>query len=265
DVALKNTTTGQYVVWSTDSSGNYLSYSSSVVGAVSGNNPALEAIETTFNQDLNGDHVIGIYAVPGTTLQITTPLSGPSGSAIIGAGATLELGAANSSSVTFASSTGMLALDHPSTFGGVIYGFTGDGTLSGSDQIDLKNINFSNVHDSYANSVLTVTDGTNTAALDFNGSYTLANFEFASDGKGGTILFDPPVTAGQQGNLQPQIMQDPGTSALNQRVALFSQQIAAAFPSSAFGDSGGSTVGATALTGAQLAQIAAPVLAQLHA
>jgi len=29
--------------------------------------------------------------------------------------------------------------------------------------------------------------------LDFNGSYTLANFKFASDGSGGTIVYDPPA------------------------------------------------------------------------
>ena len=207
DVAWENTSAGLYTVWSTNSSGNY---TSNVIGAVSGSSTALETLENTFQQDLNGDGVVGIYAAPGTTLQISSPLSGPSGSATIGAGATLELAAANSSSVTFTSSTGSLELDQPSTFDGVIFGFTGNGTLSGSDQIDLKGISFSNIQDSYSNGVLTVSNGTQSAALDFNGSYVLANFEFASDGKGGTIVYDPPVTAGQGGNLQPQIMQDPG-------------------------------------------------------
>ena len=41
---------------------------------------------------------------------------------------------------------------------------------------------------------MTVTDGTNTDKLNFNGSYTLANFSFASDGRGGTIVYDPPAT-----------------------------------------------------------------------
>ena len=261
DVAWKNQASGLYTVWTTDSSGNYISNSVNVPG----NNIALETFENTFQQDLNGDGVIGIYAAPGTTLQISSPLSGPSGSATIGAGATLELAAANSSSVTFNSSTGSLELDQPSTFNGVIFGFTGNGTLSGSDQIDLKGINFNTVHDSYSNGVLTVTDGTNSAALDLNGSYTLANFSFASDGKGGTILYDPPVTVGQAANLQPEIMQDPGPSALNQQLALFSQTIAAAFPSSAFGESASSTAGASELTGAQLSQLAAPIATQQHA
>ena len=71
----------------------------------------------------------------------------------------------------------MLKLDNPSTFSGTINNFSGNGTLSSSDQIDLKGINFSSVHDTYSNGVLTVTDGTHTDKLDFNGSYTLANFE----------------------------------------------------------------------------------------
>jgi hypothetical protein len=238
---------------------------SNLTGTVAGNNTALEALENTFQQDLNGDGVIGIYAAPGTSLQISNSLSGPSGSATIGAGATLELSAANSSSVTFTSSTGMLDLDQPSTFDGVIYGFTGNGTLSGSDQIDLKGINFSNIQDSYSNGVLTVTNGTQSAELDFHGSYVLANFEFASDGHGGTIVYDPPVPAAAQGGSVPlQVMNASSTAALDQSVALFSQTIAAAFPSSSSGESGGAAIGAE-LSSVHLSQITTPVTNQQHA
>ena len=261
DIAWHNTSSGQYSVWSLDSNGNYLS---NVINPVAGNSPALETLENTFQQDLNGDGVIGIYATPGTTLQISNPLSGPSGSATIGAGATLELAAANSSSVTFTSSTGSLELDQPSTFDGVIFGFTGNGTLSGSDQIDLKGISFSNIHDSYSNGVLTVSNGTQSAELDFNGSYVLANFEFASDGKGGTIVYDPPVT-GQASNAAANTTNNPAVSALNQQVALFTQQIAAAFPSSSAGDASSPTGSASELTAAQLTQLTTPVANQQHA
>jgi serralysin len=193
DVAWKDAATNQYAVWTTDSNGNFVSST----GAIAATSTTLQSYESIFQQDLNGDGVIGIYAAPGTTLQINSSLTGPSGSATIGTGATLELAAADSSSVTFSSSTGMLKLDSPSSFNGVIFNFTGNGTLSGSDQIDLKGLNFSSVQDTYANGVLTVTDGTHTDVLDFNGSYTLANFKFASDGSGGTIVYDPPVPAGQ--------------------------------------------------------------------
>jgi hypothetical protein len=195
DVAWHDPSSGLYTVWSTDSNGNYLS---NLIGAVASNSTALENFETIFNQDVNGDGHTGIYVAPGTTLQVTSPLPSTVGSATIGAGATLELGTADSASITFNSSTGMLKLDSLTAFTGVIDNFTGNGSLSGSDQIDLKGINFNSVHDSYSNGILTVTDGTNTATLDFNGTYVLANFDFASDGSGGTVVYDPPVPAQPQ-------------------------------------------------------------------
>jgi hypothetical protein len=191
DVAWKNTSTGQYTVWTTDGNGNYKAN----IGAVSGTSTALESLEPVFHQDLNHDGVIGLYAAPGKTLQISNALGGTSGSATIGTGATLELKAADSASVTFAGSTGTLRLDHSSTFSGKIFKFAGNGTLSGSDHIDLRNIKYSSVHDSYSKGVLTVTDGSgDSAKLNFSGSYSLANFKFANDGSGGTIVYDPPVT-----------------------------------------------------------------------
>jgi hypothetical protein len=55
DVAWKVPGADQYTVWSTDNSGNYVS---NVVGVVSGSSAALQSLETTFHQDLNGDGVI---------------------------------------------------------------------------------------------------------------------------------------------------------------------------------------------------------------
>jgi serralysin len=62
DVAWKDPVSGQYSVWRTDSNGNYLS---NLVGQVAGTNTALESLETTFHQDLNGDGIIGL---PTSTL-----------------------------------------------------------------------------------------------------------------------------------------------------------------------------------------------------
>jgi hypothetical protein len=56
EIALKNSGTDQYTVWTTDSNGNY---SGNLIGAVSGNSYALESLEPAFNQDLNGDGTIG--------------------------------------------------------------------------------------------------------------------------------------------------------------------------------------------------------------
>ena len=58
DVAWKNTGTGQYTVWSTDSNGNYKGNLTG--GAVSGTSSALESLEPIFHQDLNRDGVIGL-------------------------------------------------------------------------------------------------------------------------------------------------------------------------------------------------------------
>ncbi|WP_426419440.1 NF038122 family metalloprotease [Bradyrhizobium genosp. A] len=57
DVAWKMTGVDQYTVWSTDSSGNYMS---TLASAVSGASYALESLETAFHQDLNGDGTIGV-------------------------------------------------------------------------------------------------------------------------------------------------------------------------------------------------------------
>ena len=57
DVAWKIPAANEYTVWSTDSNGNYLA---NIIGVVPGNVYALDSIETTFNQDLNGDGTIGL-------------------------------------------------------------------------------------------------------------------------------------------------------------------------------------------------------------
>jgi hypothetical protein len=56
-VAWKVDGADKYTAWSTDNNGNYIA---NVIGGVTGNSLALESLETTFHQDLNGDGVIGI-------------------------------------------------------------------------------------------------------------------------------------------------------------------------------------------------------------
>ncbi len=137
-----------------------------------------------------------LEAAGGATLRIDDAVTGTGGS-VIGAGATLELAAGDSGTVTFNSTTGTLILDHASAFSGQIMGFTGDGTLAGSDQIDLRGLNYSMVHSSYNSStgVLDISDGTTTVDLKFAGTYSQANFKFANDGSGGTIVYDPPTSS----------------------------------------------------------------------
>jgi Tryptophan-rich Synechocystis species C-terminal domain len=56
-VAWKVTGVSTYIVWNTDTNGNYVF---SATGVVTGTDPSLEALETTFGADLNGDNVIGV-------------------------------------------------------------------------------------------------------------------------------------------------------------------------------------------------------------
>ena len=56
EVAWKVTGADQYTVWTTDSNGNFVSG----IGVVSGSSYALESLEASFQQDLNGDGTIGL-------------------------------------------------------------------------------------------------------------------------------------------------------------------------------------------------------------
>jgi hypothetical protein len=118
----------------------------------------------------------------------------------IGHGESSELAANAVAEVTFADATSHLILDDASSSHIVVSGFTGDGTLEGSDQIDLKDIDYNSQtfaeHYDATKGLLTVTDGHETATLQFNGDYQEANFKFVTDGHGGTIVYDPPVPAG---------------------------------------------------------------------
>jgi hypothetical protein len=61
EVAFNLAGTNQYTVWNTDANGNI---TTDTIGTVTGNSAALEGLETSFHQDLNGDGVIGDPSVP---------------------------------------------------------------------------------------------------------------------------------------------------------------------------------------------------------
>jgi hypothetical protein len=66
EVAWKVAGADQFVVWSTDSNGNY---TSNILNAVAGTDPTLESLETSFHQDLNGDGVIGPPSASSTVVE----------------------------------------------------------------------------------------------------------------------------------------------------------------------------------------------------
>ncbi len=65
EVAWRTPGADQYQVWDTDSAGNYLS---APLSNVSGTDPALVSMETSFNHDLNNDGVIGAPPAPDQPL-----------------------------------------------------------------------------------------------------------------------------------------------------------------------------------------------------
>jgi serralysin len=65
EVALEEAGANLYGVWNTDASGNFVSAG---VSNVSGTSAALESVELSFNDDLNGDGTIGIPVPPSATL-----------------------------------------------------------------------------------------------------------------------------------------------------------------------------------------------------
>jgi serralysin len=96
EVAWKATGADQYTVWNTDGDGNFLNY---VTGVVSGSSLALESQETTFQQDLNSDGIVGIPFIEGfgsTGLAVADHiyylLSGGSGPSLKYFGATVGFG-----------------------------------------------------------------------------------------------------------------------------------------------------------------------------
>ncbi|MBB4425793.1 hypothetical protein GGD66_004354 [Bradyrhizobium sp. CIR48] len=87
-VAWKEASTGQYTAWNTDNDGNYVSHVSTLTGStsggsVSGTDSGLKSLETSFQQDLNGDGQIGASSAAAPTSSTPT-----AGTVIESAGAT---------------------------------------------------------------------------------------------------------------------------------------------------------------------------------
>ncbi|MGA7804125.1 MAG: hypothetical protein WCB02_05810, partial [Bradyrhizobium sp.] len=262
-----------FIIWNTDRNGNYLSQS----GVLSGTSAALESYESSFDYDLNGDGVIG---TPTTVIEATgnlvLSLSHMTQPATIDAGATLELTGADSGSITFKGATGTLVLDHSTEFTGQLLNLTGDGNPSSSDQIDLRDIAFAagtttvSYSGNASGGTLTITDAEHdTANISLVGNYTNSTWTLSSDGHGGTIVIDPPLQADNATSVvaPPPSMRHSGSAvdtALNHQVALFSQYMASAFPSSAF-EHGNSSIMSTSGSGdGHLAHLAQPVATQQH-
>jgi hypothetical protein len=198
DIAWQIPGTNQFTFWTTDSNGNY---TSNITGLVPGTDATLKSLETVFHQDLNGDGVIGV-----------TSLASPAA-------------AANSAPAVFTGST--LTMDASSPFSGHIVGFARDGSLQGSDQTDLRGMNYNSIHSTFdgATGIHAVNDGTNTTDLQFLGNYSQASFKFADDGGGGSLIYaqvssgQPPLLGG--GDTAPIQVDGNGVSTAGQDTFIF--------------------------------------------
>jgi hypothetical protein len=112
---------------------------------------------------------------------------------MIGTGGTAHAFAgASVHNATFAGTDATLVLDHASDFSGFISGWQ-DG-----DHLDLSDIQFGEgttltytANAGNSGGKLTVSDGSHTVSLALLGQYSAADFAFASDGHGGTMISDP--------------------------------------------------------------------------
>jgi hypothetical protein len=74
-----------------------------------------------------------------------------------------------------------------------------------TDVIDLPNISYDPGADGYNSDTITVSDGTSggTVTIDVIGGIGGNNFNFMSDGHGGTEVYDPPVASSSTGQSEP--------------------------------------------------------------
>ena len=63
-VAWKDTSSGRYTVWTTDNNGNYITNTADVAGT----SATLAPVEVKFQQDLNGNGILGTTGTTGTTI-----------------------------------------------------------------------------------------------------------------------------------------------------------------------------------------------------
>jgi len=160
-------------------------------GALSARSTAIEADAKLFghgsvNSPLDN---AGTVESKGGVLEIKGDVAG-SGALKIDSASTLQLDRADANNVTFlnnAGHSGTLVLKDSFDFTGKVSGF------SGHDGIDLKDIDFNDGHitASYSHGTLTVSDGSHSAHIAFDGNFTIASFSFSNDGHNGTFIVDP--------------------------------------------------------------------------
>jgi probable HAF family extracellular repeat protein len=151
-----------------------------------------------------------IEVLGAANLTINGAVAGTGNETINDGALTLVAGVSAGQQLTFSGSSGALTLEDASDFAGTVAGFA----LGNS--IDLTTIKFSSSsfnltytpNQNNTGGVLSVTDGTNSAAINILGSYTQANFIANTDGSVGTLITDPPVIEQPPGGAAATIAND---------------------------------------------------------
>ena len=96
------------------------------------------------------------------------------------------------------SAGGLLLLESSLTFRGLVAGF------GQPDRLDLRDIAFTSgvtsatwTQSDTTSGTLAVTSGNETATITLLGQYAAGNFRVSTDGHGGTLVTDPPISASQ--------------------------------------------------------------------
>jgi fibronectin-binding autotransporter adhesin len=130
----------------------------------------------------------GTLAADGGTLTVDGAVTG-AGKAVIN-GATLDFASSFAQNVTFTGTTGRLDLAQSQGYTGTITGFSRTvGTFLDLGDIGFVSTGEASFSGTRTGGVLTVTDGTHTAAINLSGNYLGSKFVAESDGLGGVIIF----------------------------------------------------------------------------
>jgi len=129
----------------------------------------------------------GTVSVATGTLEFVRTVTG-AGAATI-AGGTLKLDGGFVQNVDFTGSSGVLDLAQSQGYSGTVAGFS----TGGATEFDLRDIAFvgpgeASFSGTASGGTLTVSDGTNAAAIQLAGNYLSAKFRVHADGHGGTIV-----------------------------------------------------------------------------
>ncbi|MGM4872160.1 M10 family metallopeptidase C-terminal domain-containing protein [Bradyrhizobium sp. 956_D2_N1_5] len=184
-VAWKMNGSDQYAVWNADSHGTYVS---NAVMSTTGSDVALQSIETTFHQDLNGDGVIGVPAATVTASVIES--YGSTTLAVVGTHYSLFANGTSSGPTVTYGTTQMIASSDAGAWRAIGAEQSGSGYLiawkvNGSDQYAVWN---ADSHGTYVSNAVMSTTGSDVALQSIETS-------FHQDLNGDGVIGVPAVTA----------------------------------------------------------------------